>query len=112
VVRVVIAELAANGVKVWRSAFRVWRSAFGVQRARLSILAPLSGRIFEWQAPRVETLAKPFCPFGAQSIRRPLDGFDNHLSERRTVNRERRTVNAEREKRIDDCVPQPILAVL
>jgi hypothetical protein len=25
--------------------------------ARLSILAPLSGRIFVWQTPRVETLA-------------------------------------------------------
>ena len=45
-------------------------------------------------------------------LRRPLDGFDNHLSERRTVNRERRTLNTGREKRIDDCVPQPILAVL
>ena len=41
-------------------------------RARLFILAPLSGRIFAWRLPRVETWLKPwaelFCPFGAQTL--------------------------------------------
>src|ERR1700730_1352836 len=36
------------------------------------LLAPLSGRIFAWRVPRVETglkpWAKPFCPFGAQTL--------------------------------------------
>ena len=36
--------------------------------ARLFILVPLSGRIFAWRLPRVETRAELFYPFGVQAL--------------------------------------------